>query len=623
MSERPEVPLRACTQFCSFVSISSCSEHTTADLLSDKQWKDHLSKSGYKRNLDRQAAAIILHLLNEADHQHLKRLVWYNNDLKDRKEINRYISKSETISTPEELLQSLPESLSSWPRSIKWSDRPDVPAEQSHAARNGTLPLFENRVSPGDAVDALDTATWSQPHLPSSPSFSVQIGGPPLLTLDSFPYSPIHAHENPDVSMVHKQNRSLMPGSAAFRMPDANPSVTFPSQMIEASYLDRAAGQSASELADIFTHQHDEFSGLYDSIGSRPDITSPAESSLSGLHGLVSVTPFNIDDPASLQKRVDLMLGKPTAQHDSNAKKFTRSCLEACIYDGQDAHDNAVNAISEAVDAFQTLMNATYECSVWSLTILNRVSFLLESYGQRNMKSAIFRDLLNISNHPHEPRWRILHQTLFFLIDRADWGPDKAASHIPRVKHVWKTAIEIAGTLSALALSAQYNVAWVLLESQRYRDALNVLNHGRAGCESVFGRNSLESITWIGTQARAHSRCDESETAVALMEENVSVRAAATYGKNHPLYWEVQSRIGLFLLERATQTQQPHSTNETRSKGENLLRETLIWRAKELGMANPQTTAVLKWLKDELLLQGRKQQAEGLFEWCAAKIGMA
>ena len=292
---------------------------------------------------------------------------------------------------------------------------------------------------------------------------------------------------------------------------------------------------------------------------------------------------------------------------------------------GQEEREEANGALRDAVLAFQTIMDGPLSTYTWSLALLNQLSFLLESYGQsgksqRNVKFVILQTLLNELKFTHEPKWSVLRQTLAFLLDTANWDDAKAQAAVSETLQIYDAAKEHAGWESPLALAAQYNVGWVLLEAKRYAEALSVLNENRARCESTFGTRSLEAITWAATLARALFRSNHTESAIDLMEETVLARTEKLYNTDHPLYWEVQCRVGMFLLLIADSGTRPQESPEKWFRGEQLLRKTLVWRGCNLGRPNPKTTHTFLTLRKYLGKQGKTNEAANLDEWLTTHI---
>lgn len=128
-------------------------------------------------------------------------------------------------------------------------------------------------------------------------------------------------------------------------------------------------------------------------------------------------------------------------------------------------------------------------------------------------------------------------------------------------------------------------------------------------------------MTWIATQARAHYKNGEPQFALSLMEEVVQTRAKCAFHEDHPIYWEVTYRIGLFLFAFAKANRLPDRTEDCWRKGEMIVRDALVWRARRLGPDNPQTSKAYKLLKQYLAMQGKSRDAKGLLSWYRAAAG--
>lgn len=271
-------------------------------------------------------------------------------------------------------------------------------------------------------------------------------------------------------------------------------------------------------------------------------------------------------------------------------------CYEICVYYSQEIGRDMSLKCKALVMAFYKIVE-TPETFPWTLSVLHQVSVLLQSYGQHNMKANILRALQRHSYSIQPRQWAVVGKTLEILVATADWENVDREQYVNSARDVYLAAKEVTNATSPLAVSARYNQAWILLEADRFRDALDIHSNEQAICESAYGRWAPESINWTATRARAHFKNGDFDTTEALMEETVLVRADRVYGQNHPMYWEARYRSGLWLLTMAERKSRPHRVHDDWARGENIVKQTLEWRCEILGPDNPQTTNAYRWLK--------------------------
>ena len=335
-------------------------------------------------------------------------------------------------------------------------------------------------------------------------------------------------------------------------------------------------------------------------------------------------------------------------------KAFLQHCCEAMFYynrqddkNSQFANQSLDLAINAAVQSYNHVVLWHFE---WSLTTLNNMLFLLELYGQRLLAWQILTGIhagLMVLGGPAFATARTIAQTVAFKID------------ILCPKETPNFDLEILGGIcdelaqktipeSPLVLTAQYNLAWaslemaistkipqssqdpVLEETRRIREqerdqALQkprfILESIRSACERIFGPFQIQTITCMATLARVYLTMKEC-TMAELLIDDVAKRVEQSFSRTHPLYWELKNRQALFTLSIAKSNVRPDRTNEYWHRGENLLRDVLVWRASDsgLGKSNPQTARTMEVLKHWLKQQSKLTEAENVSGWLDEKL---
>ncbi|KPI42267.1 uncharacterized protein AB675_9683 [Cyphellophora attinorum] len=591
-----------------------------------KQWKDRLSRESIRRNLSRPAVAVIQCLLDEAEQRQIERQVFYNGKPKTRKDVQRYICKTTGISTPAELRQSLPPNRADWPKSVDWQDLPhsQPPSTNIFAPdqRGGPGGFFSENLS-GNAQPSRPPAVSQATYLASSVASHISLG--PFASSDfnttfeptDFTYSSMQIKGSADDasgwSGRYDESNSIR-----------NLHTEASTQALATPVLAEQEDQDSQGFTAVLNLRGGAFDQLYGDMDSPGPAAaeSSTRSPLSVLHGLVSATPIALSASITLAHALHQVLGRHGGLESSSAETFIRSCFEACVHYGQGAVKDAEHALDCGVVAFQTLMDGPPPGSFTkSISTLNRVSFLLEVYGHRPLKATVFQHLELRLIGSSKPQWTALQKTLGFLFDTTSWDQAKARDNVAKLSEACDMARLAAGNkYSPFALAARYNLAWTLLEAGQHERALEMLNSEKSKCEECFGPYALDTITWTATLARAHAAFGELETAVLLMEEVVLVRTEKAYSKEHPLYWEVRYRVGLFLLHIAEEGKRQRQTPETWAIGEELVKEALLWRGVHLGTGNPQFTNAFQLLKRYLRVQRKQHEASDIWTWYADAI---
>ena len=552
-------------------------------------------------NLDTAIAAIIVQLYRDAEAAGVPGQVLFNGQPKSRESITTYIKKQkkdESMTTEEDLLEHLPERCD-WPDSVTWDDEgvASVPRQQSHT--NGVPHQPEARLAeplpPRLVPDATYSAQWwwaSHPNEMDLPVYEYNNG--------AFDTIPVPGDDN--MLFVN---------------------------YIEPNHLDR--NFHTNPVEPVFENYYPQ--GSY--VQQDPIVQAEA---LVKLGSFMSSTPvaFRFQGPfdqlnwaQQLAKFIDDMLKSSTEAGNTPSSRFTRHCCEAAIFGGQEEDENGdqlpefvrrrEQAIEAAAQAFQDTLSHEYG---QSLNVLNFMRIMLEAFGHGQLAQTIMERLRQTVKPATTHSQSLVAETIEFWIavSPATWSDEIAEAWVPKLRRVHKACRESATRESQLAIAAEYNLAWALLEANDTETALAILNNGKRFCERAFGRYHLQTISWLTTLARAHLYNQEDDSAEAILDENVSFRVRKAYSEEHPLFWSTRCRQAMYKLRMADKNTQPQRQAELWTTGTQLLREVLLGRARVLGINNPQTRKVFKDLKDYLIMQGKEEEAEDLRNWCMQNI---
>ena len=567
--------------------------------------------------------------------------------MKTLEDIKSYIKKSPRVANEQELLKHLPEP-AQWPQSVTSSTQATSVANLSSPKSATIVPspayqlgystdghLFNpsartglrNADSDEPVQDTHDSSFEPRIHPEAHLSISSRYTGPYIV--DPSANMTRQDEKQPLRFSQESQGTSGWHGFQ-YHTTDVVPQLhTYNSQE---QYFDAqvSGGLNNRQTFEIPWEDHQTaFDAIYEPFEAQGQDLSLHPNFLGDFHLAASVTPRQLppgsDTDLEVQTRFQEYVAKllSTGQDLRNqpAKSFFKSCCEAMIFHGQDQRESCSQAVEAASVSFQRLIadHASYRMS---LPVLNMMSFVFEAYGQKLMKKRILQRLQQATQEMDELKRIVVLGSIDFLLDTADWSSDKAATKLAKTSQVYTYAVETAGQSSQLAISARYNHAWTLLEAGKPDQALSILNGERSKCETAFGIHSLQTITWIATQARAHLKNGEPLSAEAVMTESALTRAEKAFSQDHPIYWEVMYRIGLFLLNFASNNSLPDRTEFCWVKGEEMVRQTLVWRAQWLGPENPRTATAYKDLKFYLEKQGKNQDATALYSWYRAEAGL-
>lgn len=553
-----------------------------------------------RKNFNPSIAACVLHCHREAEEAHSSVCVKFNGKVKTREDVRIYIKKSPILETEEDLLQHLP---AVWPDTVTSQPGADHDLQSSSATTDVSVPGLG--VRPG--------------RIPQP------VVSPPLAPLT-----------------LHTRNENLSPGSLIHNRSDAQvfagvldfPLPTFdsfhpflPQGMMGGGDVPPTQGPWDTTQSPP-APRREEYFYPFDTLPTSPGPNFAVSVSdtlrfdvFTGMNMYGSVTPMGFEynradaedeNGKQTEIKVSVMLGTKQDLRDSPLRFFLVQCCATSIWSGQNDTRRSDLALQTATTAF---LQITMNHYTYFLMILNNMRVLLDSYGHKDIIQRILQRQHDSVVEADQRKRFVIEEAIGFMLDTFEWRSDKAHEHLPRVRGIFDTAKQTAGEKSPLAISASYNLAWVLLEAGENQEALMILSTHKARCETTYGLHQIQTITWLATLARAHRKVNEQLTAEALMEETVAVRVEKAFSKDHPLYWEIQFRRGLFLLNFADDGGSNDRTEECWDTSENLFRSTLNWRRHHLGTNNPKTGTAWQWLKYCLKRRGKTDDANGLGTW--------
>ena len=561
-------------------------------------------------------AAIILHLYREAQpfQDRFERHVFWNEEKKTKHAIVSYIRKSKNVSSEEDLL-NLHERPTNLPEHITYQDIPKTmsnppPTPPHENTFNGTFvhgPAFN-----ATSLTLNEFHPSPQPSSAGSDSSFVDVLGSD--DADAF-------GEDDDAfmgdSFDHARSSNFAP--SAPEMAQASSAVQNNYAGIGGADLEHPAGETELDAGA-------EFQDLMGPFQQQASASVEAPQQNHSLNSMLSYTPpvhgwQTSRSPAiateELTREITERLGTRQELKNPEASvlntNFLRHCLEACVYQGQEKRPQREAAIQRAVAAFHDIVTGMQ--SDCSLTALSNMLFLLDLYGQKGLAQLILSrvDQVGLERCPGN----IISETIRFkrTIPKPGQDPIYDLPSLHRVVESAQAGARAAGLQdSHLVLSAQYNLAWALLEMKQFDEALALLIDIRPSCERVFGLHQVQTIMCVATLARAYLQKDKSNAiaAEALIDEVVAPRVKKAFSKNHPFYWESENRQALFKLRLAQWNIHPESTEQYWNEGEKMMRRVLLWRIDELGLNNPQTTRTLNVLKHWLGERGKEAEADQL-----------
>ena len=557
---------------------------------------------GVRKYLDLSTAAYILALYQDAKDNNIERSVMFNGKAKTLQDIRTYLIKKndEHIRTEEDLRRHCPRDR---PESVTWID--------SQVGRPTQADRRNSR-----SVQGPDTWHDVAPHMQAAVCNETA-----------------HATRPTPSDMVPNSM-----GTAANGMENSDDEFDLPNIDNDASMLFDNSGLPLDQFDPSLIYVDSALNDMYTmepQIPLNPTYTEP----LSRLSPMMSTTPqfFKFRNPDSeiaraqeLEEFVRAILGPGRKALDASPEsEFIRYCCEACVYAGQEEEDGVRiaslvalrhRAINSATYAFGKVTSSQHFSD--SLHLLSFMRIMLSEYGHDDLARTILQSLEGVVDSPLTHSGMVVCRTIRFMSATTDWRDADHRYWRQETDRISRDAVATLGDKSKLAVSAQYNRAWVMLEVDDNEKALEVLNNGRASCESVFGINHPQTIAWLSSQARALLYTQNGTSARTLLEESVETRVEKAFTRSHPLYWSTKYRQGCYLLRIADLNLEVDPTERQRcwDSGTDLLRQVAVWRAATLGLENAQTATVLKWLGKYLQKQGKHNEAANVRQWCIHEV---
>lgn len=535
-----------------------------------------MSRWQFRKRLNREDAAHILHLLNEAEQLGVKRRVFFNQSEKTKDDIQAYIRKTNLVNSPEDLLQHL--ELDERSPYITWDDEDGI-----QEPSKGSLSPIGGNFWAGPNTDSQD---GNGDHLISPGSSAGYIDVPPVEGVESMPSdSPADEEESPNEQGAIVGNNS--------QEQDSSPLLY---------------------LAEPFT----------DSDRDRLFPSEPFPNTMAqqvdwqGLNGLLSNSPLQTHTSAeALAQRIDAMFCRMEAVGRDAAAQgrvaiFLRHCCTAAIYGGQVYPHQRAASITDAVNAFRQILFQ----SPWdSLTTLNNMYALLGMYGHR----IIVLDILNaargavdqyIEVHGHANFAVVVRSVLHFMTTIPETG-ERPSYQIDSLAQMEQQARACFADHPEFALSAAYVHAWGLLEMKYSAEALRKLNELRIECEEVFDYGQFQTICWLATLARAYAANGRNKMA-ANTYRDVAGRIARYFNTSHPQYWDSVYRQACFDRRVIDEFNDVNRQRQGWLNVAQTMQHTLKWRVDVLGDFNPQSLQNFRALRGVLIKLERVNESATL-----------
>ncbi|RMD40622.1 hypothetical protein DV735_g4491, partial [Chaetothyriales sp. CBS 134920] len=562
---------------------------------STKQWKIQLARWNLRRNMNLSDAAQILWLIRDAETHHIDRQVLFFDSEKTREDIKNYLKKTTRVKSEEELLQQV----------IDPHNRP-------------AYITFKDLVP--------STAEGSGPHVRQAPVMVAlshnarhQPTQPPTTSVDAHEY--VIVSPPSDSRAAPPPTEDIKTSAWAHNMQFQN-LADYPHPSVPSSFDFLDQPLEPRETPTLFSNLSSS-TGLVDPSGF-----GFAVDNMTLLNSMMSVTPevyfpnaygLSGQPQPTVPTKVIQMLGfvpdSEEAEHPSRTHQFLWRCCEACIYLGQGYAMQGQQSINYAAQIYkEILIHELME----SLTVLNNLRALFDTYGQRRITDRIFAIALKTA----EARIGVdnpITQSIQFVSTIPEQGPKTGppAYDILLLKNIHRQFADTVGNLSKLALTAQFHVAWALAETRQLDEAREILMHLQIPCETVFGPCHIQTIGCIATLARVYHATGQGISAERLLRETVIARVEERFSSSHPYLWEAKNRQALFLIKLAKTESDARRKQMYEKNAEEILRQILELRTRELGANNPRTTVTFNALRRLLLRQNRRQEANTLSQWCA------
>lgn len=563
-----------------------------------KQWKDQLNRWQFRKRLNKEDAAHILHLLEEADEQSIQRTVLFNTSKKTKEDIQAYIRKSDLVSSREDLLQYL--DLDDRSPYITWRD---------NMSREGLENLLQ---TPSD----IPVANWPLP-APTG-----EIAQKHQVEADAFLQTMNPENQQPRFETDMDYQQSLQDHERSTPSPNSFVEVPLVGDVVSIPSDSSAVEEDSPHAAEAFAGDDSQ----RQNPSPLPDLPGPYTDSVSEqllprdtlpvamaqridprrLNGLLSNSPLQTHlGPDALAKRIDEMFSKMEAVgRDAVAQSrvaiFLRHCCAATIYGGQGYQHQRQASIGDAVDAFRQILFS----NPWdSLTTLNNMYALLGMYGHR----IVILDILAAVGHAVDQFVEIhgrsncalvVQSVLHFMTTIPETGT-RPAYEVESLAQMEQLAVSSFADRREFALSAAYIHAWGLLEMKRNAEALQKLNELRPECEEVFDYGQFQTICWLATLARAYAANGRNKMA-ANTYRDVAGRIARYFSASHPQYWDSVYRQACYDRRVIDDCDDVDRQRQGWLSVAHDMRHTLKWRAEVLGPVNPLTLQNFRALRGVL-----------------------
>ena len=336
--------------------------------------------------------------------------------------------------------------------------------------------------------------------------------------------------------------------------------------------------------------------------------------------------PFSYpeDQAACVQElaaAIKLAFGPEEAQGVSLTWKTVRKSIEACIW----ANFIELPLFKEQYE--RTVTTATCEFGQIEahqpddvLPTINEMRFYFELYGQRPVAKIIFQHIRAAVPAPSSHNGRDICEILDFWVDLLDWDKEKLSAWRSRLRKAHAQVLETKDRVSKPSLAILFIEAWVALDLYDTEEGYNILNSERHNCEQVFGLDDYQTIAWMKHLARGCLYKNNGQSAEAIITEVIQPRVKRCFGMQHPLFWATKYQLGLYKVKMADKNTYPIRRNELWTQGTELMKQALVWQARELGIDNLATATTLKWCKEFLRKQGKHDEANGLRTWCIKEV---
>jgi hypothetical protein len=549
-----------------------------------KQYKSQLKVWGLRHKLTQRDAAFILRLLNQARDQGLPEVVVFSGAVRRRDDIEKYIQRNEKLANEDELLTCISDR-DETPSYIKLQ----LPAQGEHLSASHLPPTPPSASSFG-TFDRQSTIS------PLRPSF----GSPECTPRSSGEWANVQS----ETGTWPMTQPALGAGSSTN---------THPSGQI-----------AVQHVLDPFWSQQ----GLVGPANVEYQYTQTAELlSAEYTHAVLSVTPavaVDLEDINFDTNHFDSLTQSEQLNDSSRTAYFVTSCLFWLICAGQEesrSNPNTESCLTSALITFLSMLDDSNgeEC----FGALSIVSVLFECYGQREGLSLLLTRCEEYARSRHGQ-----NSPLTFTIE---FKKNLLKGGVKCPRHDTARLAQTVESLKAHSfrnpgplLTARFNLAWAKLEnalksgsqmSESLHDTRVELEALLLDCEAHLGESRIETIMAAATLGRAKHLCGDTVGAVEMIGNVILPRVLRNFPEQHPYVWEVKHRFALLLFSAALKEEGLPQRSHLRL-AEQLLRVVVSFRRRVLGESNPKSIDSFRLLRDLLIYDSRRGEAETLAEWC-------